>query len=120
MITPEVADEFGEYIPDWIEIRSAKHQSSQTLINSSIDLGEASSIALATEFKSPLLILDDIKARNFAESLKLSYTGTIGVLLDAKKKKIIPSLKEILDQIEKTDFRLSKSLIDHVLKLAGE
>ncbi len=120
MITQEVADEFGEYLPDWIEIRSAKYQSSQILINSSIDLGEASSIALATEFKSPLIILDDLKARNFAESLKLSYTGTIGILLNAKKKKIIPNLKEILDQIEKTDFRLSKSLIDHVLMLAGE
>lgn len=31
IITPEVADEFGEHIPDWIEIRSAKDQTSQIL-----------------------------------------------------------------------------------------
>lgn len=120
VITPEVASEFGEEIPDWIEIRNTKDQSSQTLIKSSIDLGEASSIALALEFTNPLLILDDLKARNFAESLELTITGTIGVLLNAKMKKIIPDMKTVLNQIEKTDFRLSKSLIDQVLNLSGE
>jgi len=90
------------------------------LINSSIDLGEASSIALAMEFPDPLLILDDLKARNFAESLNLSFTGTIGVLMNAKRNQIIPNLKAVFNQIEKTDFRISKNLINQALKLSGE
>ena len=120
IITTEVAAEFGEEIPKWIELRDAKDQLPQTLINSSIDLGEASSIALAIELTDPLLILDDLKARNFAESLNLSFTGTIGVLMNAKSKKIIPNLKVVLDQIQKTDFRISKNLIEQALKLSGE
>ncbi len=119
-ITPEVAEEFGGKLPGWIKVQKAKDQKSQVLINSSLDLGEASSIALAIEFDEPLLILDDLKARNFAESLRLSYTGTIGVLLDAKKNEIIGNIKESLNQIQKTDFRLSNKLIDIVLELAKE
>jgi predicted nucleic acid-binding protein len=120
IITTEVAAEFGEEIPKWIDVRDIKNQISQTLINSSIDLGEASSIALAMEFPDPLLILDDLKARNFAESLNLSFTGTIGVLMNAKRKQIIPNLKAVFSQIEKTDFRISKDLINQALKLSGE
>lgn len=120
IITTDVAAEFGEEIPKWIEVRDAKDQVSLTLIKSSIDLGEASSIALAMEYTDPLLILDDLKARNFAESLNLSFTGTIGVLMNARSKKIIPNLKTVLNQIEKTDFRISKNLIDQALKLSGE
>ena len=120
IITPEVAEEFGDKLPNWIKVQKAKDQISQRLINSSLDLGEASSIALAIEFEEPLLILDDLKARNFADNLRLSYTGTFGILLDAKKNKIIDNIKESLNQIEKTDFRLSKKLIDFVLELANE
>jgi predicted nucleic acid-binding protein len=120
IITPEVEIEFGGELPNWIRVQKAKDQTSQTLINSSLDLGEASSIALAIEFENPLLILDDLKARNFAESLRLSYTGTFGVLLDAKKRKIIDNVKDSLTQIEKTDFSLSKKLTDYVLALASE
>jgi predicted nucleic acid-binding protein len=92
----------------------------QALVNVSLDLGESSAIALAIEYKEPLLILDDLKARNFAESLNIPYTGTIGILLNAQKKEIIKNLKEVLSLIKRTDFRLSEELIDLALKLSGE
>jgi predicted nucleic acid-binding protein len=120
LITPEIADEYGKFLPEWIEIRNPKDKISQKIINASLDLGEASVIALAMEFENPLLILDDLKARNFAESINLPYTGTMGVLLDAKKNSFMSSLKNILEQIDQTDFRISEALIDHVLKLGGE
>lgn len=120
IVTPEVADEFGDKLPSWIKIQGAENLEIQKLINSSVDLGESSSIALAIEFEKPLLILDDLKARNFAESLKISYTGTFGVILDAKKYRIINNVKELLNQIQSTDFRMSKNLVRAVLELANE
>ncbi|MBK6536412.1 MAG: hypothetical protein IPG09_01110 [Ignavibacteria bacterium] len=48
--------------------------------------GEASAIALAVEIKDCTVILDDLKARNIAEKLKLDITGTIGVIIKAKNK----------------------------------
>lgn len=88
LTTPDNADESGKILPDWIEIHSPQDKISQKIINSSLDSGEASVIALAMEFENPLLILDDLKARNFSESLNLSITGTLGVLLDAKKNNL--------------------------------
>lgn len=120
LITPEIYDEIGETLPGWIIVRKARDPKYQALINASLDSGESSAIALAAEYENPLLILDDLKARNYAESLNIPYTGTIGVLLDAKKKGIIKNVKEVLGLIERTNFRLSKELIDSVLVLADE
>jgi len=49
VITPEVANEFGEKLPSWIKVQNPTNLEIQKLINSSIDLCEASSIALALE-----------------------------------------------------------------------
>ncbi|MET3114186.1 putative nucleic acid-binding protein [Pedobacter sp. CG_S7] len=55
----------------------------------SIDIGEASAMALANEIHGDLVILDNAAARIFAEKLHLQITGSVGVLLNAKKKGII-------------------------------
>ena len=119
-VTPEVANEYGKGLPDWVVTQKVTNQEIQQLINSSLDLGESSSIALALEMERPLLILDDLKARNFAKSLNLPYTGTLGIILNAKKNGIIESVKDLLNQIQKTDFRIEKKIIQAVEKLANE
>ncbi len=120
LITPEISEEIGEPLPNWIRVERARDLKYQTLIATTLDVGESSAIALASEYETPLLILDDFKARNFAESLGVPYTGTIGVLLDARKSGIIGNLGEIIALIEQTNFRLSKELKDLALRLAGE
>ena len=50
----------------------------------------------------------------------MPYTGTVGVLLNARKNGIIENMGEIIALIERTDFRLSKELKDLALRLAGE
>jgi predicted nucleic acid-binding protein len=52
--TPEIAHEFSEELPDWIVIESAKDKKYQDFLETQIDMGEASAIALAKEMKSPL------------------------------------------------------------------
>ena len=120
LITPEVSEEIGEPLPDWIKIQKARDLKYQALIAATLDIGESSAIALASEYEAPLLILDDLKARNFVKSLGVPYTGTVGVLLNARKNGIIENMGEIIALIERTDFRLSKELKDLALRLAGE
>ena len=120
LITPEISDEIGEPLPNWIRVEKARDLKYQALIAATLDIGESSAIALASEYETPLLILDDLKARNLAESLGVPYTGTMGVLLDARKTGIIGSLGEVIGLIERTDFRISKELKDLALRLAGE
>lgn len=61
--------------------------------------GEASAIALAVELKDCLLIVDDLKARKMAEKLNIKFTGTIGVIIDAKEAGHISFIKPILEKI---------------------
>jgi len=115
-----VAIEFGEPLPGWIEIKEAANTHYQQILELQIDKGEASAIALAIEIRDSSLILDDYKARKIAENLGLKITGTIGVIIKAKLQGVIPSIKPYLEQIKKTDFRISGEIIRIALLEAGE
>jgi predicted nucleic acid-binding protein len=118
--TAEVAREFGEMLPEWIEIKAPTDKYRQRILELQIDKGEASAIALALEISDSLIILDDQKARKVAEKLGLEITGTIGVIIKAKLRGIIPSIKPFLSKIRRTDFRLSDVHERQALKEAAE
>lgn len=120
MTTKEVALEFGEKLPEWVEILTARDTHKQKLLEMQVDLGEASAIALAMEFDDSLIVLDDLKARKIADYLGLKVVGTIGVILKAKQLGLISAIKPLLAKITATSFRISKELEQEALKLAGE
>lgn len=118
--TPEIAAEFGKKLPDWVQIRPVKDKEKQQLFAENVDPGEASAIALAMETPSSLLIIDDLKGRKLALTLNLMHTGTLGVLILAKNRGIIPLLKPYFEKIQSTNFRTSPILVADILKQAGE
>jgi predicted nucleic acid-binding protein len=118
--TQEVAKEFGEQLPSWFEIQQPKDTNYQSIIEMSVDRGEASAIALAIELDDCLLIIDDLKGRKFAHQFGLTIIGTIGVIVDAKLAGIIPSVRPILAKIRTTNFRITEPLELLILKKAGE
>lgn len=119
-ITEDILQEYGEQFPDWIEVKQAKDQYRQQLLEMQIDKGEASAIALALETADNTVILDDWKARKLAERLGLSVTGTLGVIIRAKNTGLIPSIKPYLGKIRETNFRISEELEQIALKEANE
>ncbi|WP_298155749.1 DUF3368 domain-containing protein [Flavobacterium sp.] len=118
--TTDIAEEFGESLPDWVIIENAKDKFHQRILELQIDRGESSAIALALEIQNSTLILDDFKARKVAENLGLNFTGTIGILIKAKLTGLIPSIKPLLEKIVETNFRLSPELQLQALKEAKE
>ena len=118
--TTEIAQEFGENLPDWVEIVTVSDKAKQELLEMQVDKGEASAIALALESENPFLIIDDNKARKLARNLKLNHTGTIGIIIAAKRKGIIDSIKPILEKIKATNFRISIDLELQALLQANE
>lgn len=118
--TSEVAKEFGNELPDWIEISSVQDTQKQRLLEFQIDKGEASAISLALEIAADLVILDDYKGRLAATKLGLTVTGTLGIIIKAKMNGHIPSVKPLLDKLQNTNFRLSDLLIEEFLKEANE
>lgn len=84
--------------------------------------GEAACLALALDCgKSARLLLDDIAAREIAEHHGILFTGTLGVLLEAKKKGLIQTVAPlIVDLRTKARFWLHSDLEKAVLTAAGE
>jgi hypothetical protein len=118
--TIEFATEFGETLPDWVEIKNAENKLVKELLEFQLDKGEASAIALALEIPDSTIILDDLRARKVAKHHKLKVTGTVGVIVKAKLIGIIPSIKPYLLKISQTDFRISKEIERNALFEAGE
>jgi len=120
IITSVIAEEFGVPLPEWILIKDAGNKNYQNILELSVDRGEASAIALAVEQLDCLLIIDDLKARKLASELKLNFTGTVALLVEAKLKGYITSIRPIIDKIKKTNFRLTPELEKKILTNAGE
>jgi predicted nucleic acid-binding protein len=111
-ITSKIAEEFKKETPNWIIIQDPKNISNINAFSEIIDPGEASAIALSREIKDCLLILDDLKARQLADELKLKYTGSIGILILAKRKGLIVDIDEVISKIQTTNFRISNAIIN--------
>ena len=105
---------------DFFDIRSASDQSKVRYLLATLDAGESEALVLAEELAADLVLLDEKKARGIAEKIGLHYTGTIGLLLAAKKKGRVKSLRPLLDELRAKSFRLGETLYLQILDIAGE
>jgi predicted nucleic acid-binding protein len=105
---------------EWCIIRTPRNTSVLPLMNE-LGAGEIAMLALALEMDDDVVVvLDDAQARFFAEKLEIPLTGTIGLLLDAKRAGLIEAVCPLLDDLHRLRFRLSKSIRQMALELAGE
>jgi len=86
----------------------------------SLGPGVREAIALALELKASLLILDDDPARRVAMDLGITTMGKVGVLLRAKDRQLIKSIKPHLDALLSNRFFLTPELYHLILSRAGE
>ncbi len=115
-----VAEEFGEQLPEWIEVKDVQNQVVVSLLREKLHKGESEAIALAVELNAELVIIDDKTARNTASYLGLNVIGTAGLILLGKKKGYYKEIKPVVDNLTKKGFRLSNDVMEQILKEAGE
>ena len=119
LVTSEVYEEFGGILPDWVIILDVKDKVKQADIESRLDKGESSSIALAIEIPDSILIIDEIKGRNIAKSFNIKIIGTVGVLLLASDKGLIEDVISVILKLVNKGFRLSDKLLDKIIEKYG-
>lgn len=103
----------------WL-IRTVLAHPPDTLLRAELGPGEAEAITLAAELGGRLL-LDERKARRIAEiGYGLPVRGTIGTLLLAKKRNLIPAMRPLLLQVRSAGYFLSTALIEAACESAGE
>lgn len=104
----------------WIQVRDVSDQTAVNLVRSALHKGEAEAIVLATELQAERLVMDDHDARRFADRCGLNTVGTLGILLAAKQRGDIVSLRSEIDRLLAMGFRVNPQLVTAVLQQAGE
>lgn len=114
----------GINVPDLAQIKwlHIVEVTARYLIPAIIDLGpgEAEVLALGLQSPNSLLIFDDQLARRIAHLYHLKHTGTLGILVKAKKQGYIQEIKPIIHLLKQSGMWLSDQIIHDVLKAAGE
>ncbi len=105
---------------DWIRIREVTDAMAVTMLRQQVGSGESEAIVLALESAADLLIIDDAKGRRIAEAYGIPAVGSIGVLIQAKKRGIIEAVKPDLDAIQQAGLRMNSHLYTQALRLAEE
>jgi predicted nucleic acid-binding protein len=130
LVPPAVVDEIevgraaGVPLPDltdldWITVQRPVSVAAIPLLTD-LGSGEAQVLMLAIEQKHVVAVLDDALARRIADTLDLPFTGTLGLLLDAKRAGLVPAVGPLLDRLQALRFRLTDETKQAVFKLAGE
>ena len=98
-----------------------KVQKSDEIIKS-LGVGESSSISLAKKLEQPL-ILDDKRAASIAATFGIECHGTLYVVLEALKRKIIKDKEEainIVNQLINNNLYLSSDALSEFYKLLNK
>jgi predicted nucleic acid-binding protein len=75
---------------------------------------------LGLESRESILVLDDALARRVAVGLGLRLTGTLGILLSAKRAGLVSAMTPQLDRLQALRFHVAPQTRAAVLTLAGE
>ncbi|MGL4502361.1 MAG: DUF3368 domain-containing protein [Planktothrix sp.] len=103
----------------WLKVKSVPEMPDSIPLE--LDAGEREVIALALNQQKTRVVLDEKRARKVAQSLDLNVIGTLGILILAKHKQIIPQVKPLLDAMMiEAQYWVNQSLYDNVLQAVSE
>ena len=86
----------------------------------SLDKGELTSIALYKYLHADYLLIDERAGRKVAKINGINIIGTLGVLIEAKRKGVLPSIEPQINILRSSRIYFAQSLLDHALRMAGE
>ena len=105
----------------WLRVSRLLDPSLASVLSSSLDAGESEAIALASESRADLLLMDESAGRAMARTLNLNIAGTLGILLKEKREGRIPSFLGEMDKlITEAGFYVSSSVRKTFLMASGE
>lgn len=105
---------------DWLKVISVRNEALLRKYREAFNPTDATVIALAKERSADLVIVDDRDLREFAEKEGLSIRGTVGIILKAKEKGLIKSVKVELDKLLNEGLRVSDEVYKDAILKAGE
>lgn len=120
-IPPAVAREsLSVAKPTWIVEQPLVRPRVSLVERAGLGAGEREAISLALEIGAGRLIIDELAGRAVAQHLGLPLVGTLGILLAAKRRALIPEIRGPIDILRRGGFRVANDLYEDLLRKAGE
>lgn len=118
-VAPEIVRSWTTNLPSWVAVVSNDGPAPWPI--DQLDSGERAALALALQLRADAVILDDLKARTIAITLLgLNVSGTLNVLLDAHRLRVVDGRGAFHLLISRTTFRCSKKLEQTFLEKLNE
>ena len=122
LIPPAVARETVRSVPrhPWLHERRLSRALDERIIVAALGAGESEVLSLAVELGGAMTLLDDRDARRLAVDLEVPMTGTLGVLLEARRRGTLPALRPHFEALLDVRFFFSPELMEQLLGEVGE
>ena len=122
-IDPPVPGTLEVQTATWLEVRQVVNREVVERLQNEVKLdpGESEAIALSLELGADLLLIDERRGRAEANRLGVRIIGLLGILVEAKQRNLIVTLKPLMDTlIAMAEFRVSSALYDRILEMVDE
>lgn len=121
LLENSIIDNFFLQQNPFFKIKNPENNSLVKKLKEQLDIGESEAIALSIEAKPEFLLIDESLGREVALLYHLSIKGTLGILLLAKERNLLPEIKPLIYTLqEEINFRIKPSLLQLVLQKANE
>jgi len=102
-------------VPSWLVVQQVAEAVDVRLAR--LDPGERQAIQLAKREHADLLLMDEKLGVRIAREQGLAVTGTLGVLLQAGRRGLL-DMERVLTDLQATDFRCSRRVMEEVRRRA--
>ena len=113
-ITAKAVDETS-----WIEVVPAP-STPEEIAQWGLGPGEAAVLAIAAANPGMEAVIDDLAGRKCAAHLGIPVRGTLGIVLAAKRRGLIPQVRLVIEDMIRSGLYLSRPVLDEALKRVGE
>lgn len=105
---------------DWIHVERIKDQMAKAMFKTQLHDGEVEVMILAKEKGADIVIIDDANAKRHAKYLELPVTGTLGILIKAKRQGYLCELKPVIQEMIDKHIYISEKLMKLCLEQVNE
>ncbi|MFW6148092.1 MAG: DUF3368 domain-containing protein [Thermodesulfobacteriota bacterium] len=131
IFVPEpVADEIRMRGPEDVTAKSLENTSWLKIVTSpptpeiisdwTLGPGESSVLSYAYANPGVEAIIDDLNGRKCASLLGIRVRGTLGIVLAAKKRGLIPKARPVIEELIRSGLYLTRQVLDEALRRVDE